>query len=114
MALDAGRVINPDGVRNQAEGGIVQAVSWTLKEQLAFDAEGIGSRDWSGYPVLSFTEVPEIDVVIIDRPSEAPIGAGEGSVGPASAAVANAFFHATGRRIRDLPLSPQRVRQALA
>lgn len=114
MAIDAGRVINADGVRNQIEGGVVQAVSWTLKEHLAFNAESITSRDWASYPVISFSETPEIDIVVIDRPTEAPIGAGEGSLGPASAAVVNAFFNATGRRIRDLPLTPERVKKVLA
>jgi CO/xanthine dehydrogenase Mo-binding subunit len=113
MAVDVGRVINSDGVRNQIEGGIIQAVSWTLKEQIAFDGQSIKSRDWSTYPILSFSEVPEIDIVIIDRPTEAPLGAGEGSIGPTSAAIVNAFFSATGRRIRDLPLSPDRVKQVL-
>jgi CO/xanthine dehydrogenase Mo-binding subunit len=112
-ATDVGLVINPDGVVNQIEGGIIQSASWTLYEEVAFDRAGITSRDWSGYPILTMPDVPKIEVAIIDRPNERPLGAGEGSQGPMVAAIANAFAHATGKRIRDLPLKPQRVKSAL-
>ena len=109
-AVDSGEVINPDGLRNQVEGGIIQAISWSTKEQVRFDRTRILSRDWSGYPILAFSEVPAIDITVIDRPGERALGVGEASCGPAAAAVANAVAHATGKRLRDMPLSPERVR----
>jgi nicotinate dehydrogenase subunit B len=112
MAADIGRVVNPDGARNQIEGGIVQAVSIALKEQVAFDKREITSRDWSGYPILAFSEVPRIEIVLMDG-NGPPLGAGEGSLPPTSAALANAFAHATGRRIRELPMTPERVKASL-
>ena len=113
MAADLGLVVNPDGAKNQLEGAIVQAVSLTLKEQVAFDRRQITSRDWSAYPVLTFTEVPSIDIVLMQR-SDPSLGAGEGSLPPTSAALANAFAHATGRRLRELPMTPERVKAALS
>ena len=113
-AVDTGEVINPDGVRNQTEGGIIQAISWSTKEQVRFDRTRILSRDWSGYPILAFPEVPAIDITLIDRPGERALGIGEASCGPAAAAVANAVAHATGQRFHDMPLSPDRVRGAWA
>jgi len=113
MAADLGLVVNPDGAKNQLEGGIVQAVSLTLKEQVAFDRRQITSRDWSGYSILTFTEVPGIDIVLMQR-SDPSLGAGEGSLPPTSAALANAFAHATGRRLRELPMTPERVKAALS
>jgi nicotinate dehydrogenase subunit B len=112
-AIDAGQCVNPDGLVNQTEGGIVQSTSWTLKEEVAFDANGITSRDWSSYPILTFPELPEIKVRVIDRPGERSLGAGEAVQGPMAAAIANAVAHATGARIRDLPLLPERVKAAL-
>ena len=113
MAADLELVVNPDGAKNQLEGAIVQAVSLTLKEQVAFDRRQITSRDWSAYPVLTFTEVPSIDIVLMQR-SDPSLGAGEGSLPPTSAALANAFAHATGRRLRELPMTPERVKAALS
>ncbi len=113
MAADLGLVVNPDGAKNQLEGGIVQAVSLTLKEQVAFDRRQITSRDWSGYPVITFPEVPQIEIALMER-SDASLGAGEGSLPPTSAALANAFAHATGRRLRELPMTPQRVKALLS
>jgi len=113
-ATDAGLVINPDGLVAQIEGGIVQSASWTLKEQVRFDPAGITSRDWASYPILTMREAPKVEVEVINRPNERPLGAGEGSQGPAVAAIANAFAAATGKRIRDLPMSPDRVKAALA
>jgi len=112
-AADAGQIINPDGLKNQIEGGMIQSTSWTLHEAVRFDRDGITSRDWSGYPILTMPEVPEIEVVLLDRPDEKPLGAGEASQGPMAAAIASAFAHATGRRLRDLPFSPERVQAAL-
>ena len=112
-AVDAGQIINPDGLVNQIEGGIIQSTSWTLKEQVSFAATGIASRDWLGYPILTFPEVPTVEVTLIDRPDEKPLGAGEASQGPMAAAIANAFAHASGVRIRELPLTPEKVKAAL-
>jgi nicotinate dehydrogenase subunit B len=113
VAVDSGLIINPDGLINQIEGGIVQSVSWTLKEEVRFDPSGILTRDWASYPILTMPEAPAVEIELINRPSERPLGAGEGSQGPAVAAVANAFANATGKRIRDLPLHPARVKAAL-
>jgi nicotinate dehydrogenase subunit B len=112
-AVDSGLIINPDGLANQIEGGIVQSVSWTLKEEVRFDKDGILARDWASYPILTMPEAPKVELELINRPGERPLGAGEASQGPAAAAVANAFANATGRRIRDLPLKPARVKAAL-
>src|SRR5262245_21008361 len=113
-AVDSGLIINPDGLTSQIEGGIVQSVSWTLKGEVRFDKNGILARDWKSYPILTMPEAPKVEVELINRPSERPLGSGEGSQGPAVAAVANAFANATGKRIRDLPLNPARVKAALA
>ncbi len=113
-AVDAGLIVNPDGLVNQIEGGIIQSASWTLKERVGFDRQRITTRSWADYPILTFPEVPAVEVHLINRPEERSLGAGEGSQGPAVAAIANAVAHATGARIRDLPFSPQRVKAALA
>ena len=107
-AGDAGLVINPNGVVNQLEGGIIQSASWVLKEQVRFDDTGIASLDWDSYPVLKFSEVPEIHVELIAS-SEAPLGVGEATAGPTAAAIGNAVSHALGARIRDLPLTRERI-----
>ena len=112
-AVDCGRVVNPDGVINQAEGGIVQATSWTLKEQVRFDRTRITSRTWEDYPVITFSEAPKIETVLIDRPEEPSLGVGEGMVGPTAAAIGNAVFNALGVRVRDLPLTRERIMAAL-
>ena len=112
-AVDVGQAINPDGVINQTEGGIVQAISWTLKEQVKFDRARVTTRGWEEYPILTFPEAPEIEVHLINRPDEAPLGAGEIAAGPVPAAIANALFHALGVRVRDLPLTRERVTAAL-
>jgi len=113
-AVDCGRVVNPDGVKNQAEGGIVQATSWTLKEQVRFDRTRITSRTWEDYPVITFSEAPQIETVLIDRPDEPSLGVGEGMVGPTAAAIGNAVANAMGIRVRDLPLTRARIIAALA
>jgi CO/xanthine dehydrogenase Mo-binding subunit len=112
-AVDSGLVINPDGLKNQIEGGIIQSASWTLHEHVRFDKNGITSRDWASYPIMTMPEVPKVTVELINRPAERPLGAGEGSQGPAVAAIANAVAHATGKRLRDLPLDAGRVKAAI-
>jgi CO/xanthine dehydrogenase Mo-binding subunit len=113
-AIDCGRVVNPGGVVNQAEGGIVQSVSWTLKEQVRFDHTRITSRTWDDYPILTFEETPAIEVVLLDRPQERSLGVGEGMQGPTAAAIGNALFNALGVRVRDLPMTRERVLAAIA
>jgi nicotinate dehydrogenase subunit B len=114
VAVDSGQIINPDGLTNQIEGGVVQSTSWTLHEQVQFDKTGILSQSWDSYPILTMNEAPAVTTVLIDRPSEHSLGAGEASQGPTAAAIANAFMAATGKRIRELPLHPERVKAALA
>jgi len=109
IAVDVGLAVNPDGVVNQIEGGAVQAVSWTTKEQVRFDRRTVTSSTWETYPVLTFSEVPAVDVVVLDRPDEPSLGAGEASVGPTAAAVGNAVAAAVGVRVRDLPLTTEQV-----
>jgi len=111
-ATDAGLVINPDGVINQLEGGVIQSASWVLKEQVRFD-NGVSSFDWETYPVLKFSEVPEIDIELINTRDEVPLGVGEVTAGPTAAAIGNAVSHALGTRIRDLPLTRERIMAAL-
>jgi nicotinate dehydrogenase subunit B len=113
-SVDAGYIINPDGLINQIEGGIIQSTSWTLHEQVRFDQTGILSREWQTYPILTMPEAPKVETVLIDRPNERSLGAGEASQGPTAAAIANAFAAATGRRIRELPFTPERVKATLA
>jgi CO/xanthine dehydrogenase Mo-binding subunit len=113
-AAEAGQIVNPDGFRNQIEGGIIQSTSWTLREAVNFDGTRMLTRAWPDYPILRFGEIPAVDVTLINRPEERSLGVGEGSHGPTVAAIANAFFNATGKRIRDLPLAPARVKAALA
>ena len=110
---DAGLVVNPDGARNQLEGGIIQALSWTLKEQVKLDSEGIASRDWDSYPILRFSEVPDIHAELVDGAGNPSLGVGECSVGPTAAAVGNAVAYALGVRIHDMPLSRERIMAAL-
>ena len=111
-ATDAGLVVNPDGMINQLEGGIIQSASWVLKEQVRFD-NGVSSFDWETYPVLKFSEVPEIDVELINTKDEAPLGVGEATAGPTAAAIGNAVSHALGARIRDLPLTRDHIMATL-
>jgi CO/xanthine dehydrogenase Mo-binding subunit len=113
-AVDSGLAVNPDGIRNQIEGAIVQSASWTLYEAVTFDRADITSRDWSTYPILRLTQAPRsIAVHIIDRPGEKFLGTGEAGQGPTAAAIANAVADATGVRLRDLPLTATRIKQAI-
>ena len=112
-AADAGLVINPDGARNQLEGGIVQAASMVLKEQVRMQGDGVTSLDWEGYPILRFSEVPEIYTEIIHAPDLPTLGMGECTFGPTAAAIGNAVAHALGARIRDMPFTHERIAAAL-
>ncbi|MCA1368523.1 xanthine dehydrogenase family protein molybdopterin-binding subunit [Bradyrhizobium sp. BRP14] len=113
-AIDSGEIVNPDGIRNQTEGGILQSISWTLYEAVAFDRTRITSTDWSSYPILRFASVPDsVEVHIIERPGETFLGTGEAAQGPAAAAVANGIRNAIGKRLYDLPFTRDRVRSAV-
>jgi CO/xanthine dehydrogenase Mo-binding subunit len=103
-AIDAGEVINTDGLINQTEGGLIQSASWTIMEQVHFDAQHITSRDWVSYPIMRFDQIPEVEVAVLNQPNEKAMGAGEAAQGPAAAAIANAVYKASGKRIRHLPL----------
>jgi CO/xanthine dehydrogenase Mo-binding subunit len=108
-AVDAGLVINPDGVINQIEGGIIQSISWTLKEEIRLTNQSLGARSWQEYPILRFDEVPEVEVELIEATDSAPLGVGEAAQGPAAAAIANAVAQALDFRIRDLPITRERI-----
>ena len=110
---DAGQMVNPAGVRHQVQGNVIQSVSRALVEQVQFDGAGVTSREWGAYPILTFPQVPAIDVVLMPRQDAAPLGAGESASVPSAAAIANAVFDATGVRFRELPLTPERVRAGL-
>ncbi|MCW5734720.1 MAG: xanthine dehydrogenase family protein molybdopterin-binding subunit [Enhydrobacter sp.] len=113
-AVDCGEAVSPDGIRNQIEGGIVQSLSWTMRESVTFDTTHRTSFDWSAYPILRFPAMPgRVEVHVIDRPKQPFLGPGEAAQGPAAAALANAVAHALGIRLRDMPLSPERIRAAL-
>jgi CO/xanthine dehydrogenase Mo-binding subunit len=113
-AADSGQAVNPDGIKNQIEGGIIQSASWTLNEEVRFDRTRIQSRDWSSYPILRFSDVFEsVEVHVIDRPGQPFLGTGEASQGPTAAAIANALANATGQRIRELPFTRSRVKEAI-
>jgi nicotinate dehydrogenase subunit B len=105
IAVDVGEAINPAGVINQIEGGASQATSWVLKERVRFDRQRITSNTWASYPILRFSEVPEVQVEFIPRPELEPLGAGEAAHGPVTAAIANAVFDALEVRVRDLPIT---------
>ncbi len=109
IAVDVGLAVNPDGVANQVEGGAIQAASWTLKEAVRFDRTRITSGTWDDYPILRFSEVPGVQVQVLQRPEEPSVGAGEAPIGPAAAAIGNAVFDALGVRVRDLPMTPDRI-----
>ena len=115
VAHDCGQIINPDGLVKCIEGNIVQGVSRTLWEEVTFDRKAVTSVDWLSYPILDIAETPEtVDCVLINHPELPPTGAGEPSIRPVAAAIANAIFDATGVRIRRVPFSPDRVKSALS
>ena len=113
LAVDVGRVINPDGVINQVEGGAVQSASWALREQVRFDRARITSVTWDSYPILRFTEVPRVAVRIVAAPGQPETGAGELAQGPVAGAIGNAVADAVGVRVRDLPLTTEQVTRAI-
>jgi nicotinate dehydrogenase subunit B len=113
VAHDCGLIINPDGVRNQIEGNVIQSMSRALKEEVQFDQMRVTSVDWETYPILKFSEVPEVEIVLIDRPDQPALGAGEPAQITTAAAVANAIFDATGARLRQIPVTPERIKLAL-
>jgi CO/xanthine dehydrogenase Mo-binding subunit len=112
IAADAGQVIDPGGLTAQLEGGLMQSASMSLYEEVRFDATGITSRDWDSYPILRFDNVPEVDTILMERPSEPCLGAGEATAGPTPGAIANAICAATGLRLRRLPFTPDTIRMA--
>lgn len=109
-AVDVGEIINLDGIRNQIEGGMIQAASWTLKEQVTFNTTYITSTDWSNYPIMRFLEIPEVEVAMIDRPDQPAEGGGEVSMPPTGAAISNAVYRASGKRICDLPFTIEKLK----
>jgi CO/xanthine dehydrogenase Mo-binding subunit len=113
LAVDVGQIVNPEGVSNQLEGAFTQAASWTLKEQVAFDRQGVTSADWRSYPILRFREAPQVETVLLNRPGAPYLGLGEGAQGPVPAAIANAVYDAAGIRLRRIPFTPERVRAEL-
>jgi len=112
LAGDAGQIVDQAGLIAQYEGGFLQAASWTLYEEVTFDQTGITSRDWESYPILRFDNIPEIDTVLINRPKERFLGAGEAVSGPTAGAISNAIYMATGLRLRRLPFTPDMIRAA--
>jgi len=108
-AADAGLVVNPDAVKNQLEGGVIQSASWVLKEEVRFDNATGGPLDWDSYPVLRFSEVPEIDIELLAADTDVPLGVGEATAGPTAAAIGNAASRVLGVRFRDLPLTRERI-----
>jgi CO/xanthine dehydrogenase Mo-binding subunit len=113
LAVDVGRVVHGDGVRNQVEGGAIQTVSWVTKEAVRFDATHVTSDSWENYPILRFSEVPQVEIALLDRPSEKSLGAGEATHGPVAAAIANAVADAIGVRVREMPLTRERLERAV-
>jgi CO/xanthine dehydrogenase Mo-binding subunit len=112
-AADVGQIVHPEGLSNQLAGAFTQAASWTLKEQVTFDRQAITSADWASYPILKMPEAPRIETVLLNRPGQPYLGVGEGAMGPAPAAIANAVFDAVGIRLREIPFTSERVLAAL-
>lgn len=113
LGHDCGLIVNPDGMQNQIEGNVLQAVSRALYEEVQFDSTGQKNLDWKSYPVIRFNDIPEVEIVPINHPEMQPLGAGEPSIVPVTAAIANAIFDATGARLRRVPFTPQRVLEAM-
>lgn len=113
IVADAGRIIDPDGLRQQLEGGLIQSASWTLFEGVTFDATRITSVDWGSYPILGFEQIPQIDTILIDRPEEPSVGAGEAAQGPTAAAIGNALARALGLRLERLPFNAKAIKAAM-
>jgi nicotinate dehydrogenase subunit B len=113
VGQDSGLVINPDGVRHQIHGNVIQSTSRALMEEVTFEPSAVASREWGGYPIITFPDVPKIDVLIVPRQDQPPLGVGESASVPSAAAIANAIFDATGVRFRELPFTPDRIREGL-
>jgi nicotinate dehydrogenase subunit B len=113
VSHDCGQIINPDGLRNQIEGNVIQTVSRTLLEELTFDRSAVTSLHWGTYPILTFPDVPEVEIELIDRPREKPWGAGEPTAAVVPSAISNAVFDATGARLRSVPFTPAKVQAAI-
>jgi len=105
--------VNPDGLRNQIEGNVVQTVSRALLEEVDFDSAGVKSLNWSSYPILRFSEVPDVEIELLNRPELEPMGAGEAASIATTAAIANAIFDAVGVRLHEVPFTPERLQRAL-
>jgi CO/xanthine dehydrogenase Mo-binding subunit len=112
-AQDCGQIINPDGARGQVEGSILQTLSRVLMEEVMFDRERVVSVDWSSYPIMRFADVPQLEIALIDRPKEKPVGSGEAACSAVGAALGNAVFDAIGVRLRTVPFTPERVKAAM-
>jgi CO/xanthine dehydrogenase Mo-binding subunit len=112
VGVDAGQVVDPEGLTVQMEGGVVQAASWTLYEQVTYDGRGVTSRDWETYPILRFDNVPEVETVIVPRPGERFLGAGEATQGPTAGALGNAIYNAIGVRLYRVPFTPEAIKKA--
>src|ERR1700737_3617878 len=110
---DSGLMINPDGVRHQIHGNVVQSTSRALMEEVSFDRGSVTSREWGAYPIITFPDIPDIDVLMLPRQDQPPLGVGESASVPSAAAIANAIFDATGVRFRELPFTPERILRGL-
>ncbi len=106
---DSGLMINPDGVRHQIQGNVIQSTSRALMEEVSFDRNSVTSREWGAYPIIKFPDIPKIDVLMLPRQDQPPLGVGESASVPSAAAIANAIFDATGVRFRELPFTPERI-----
>jgi nicotinate dehydrogenase subunit B len=113
VAHDCGIIVNPDGLRNQIEGNVIQGSSRSLMERVDFDSAGVKSLNWQSYPIIRFSEVPDVEIVLINRPALQPMGGGEAASITVGAAIANAIFDAVGVRLREVPFTPDRVLRAL-
>jgi len=113
LAHDCGLIVNPDGVKNQVEGNIIQGTSRALLEEVTFNAAGVTSLDWESYPILKFPDIPELDITLINRQDISPLGAGELATVPIPAAIASAIFDAVGIKLREVPFTPNRVLAAM-
>jgi CO/xanthine dehydrogenase Mo-binding subunit len=112
IAADAGQIVDPEGLIAELEGGLIQAASWTLHEEVHYDRGGITSRDWDSYPILRFDNIPQIETILLDRPDAPFLGAGEATAGPTAAAIANAIRDVTGLSLRRIPFTPDAIRAA--
>jgi len=113
LVHDCGLIVNPDGLKNQIEGNVIQGVSRALMEEVQFDATGVKNLDWASYPIITFGEIPDVEIVLINWPEMPALGGGEPSIVAVPAAIANAIFDAAGIRLREIPLTPQRILSAL-